>query len=100
MAAPGNRYAFDLKIATDAATRWKSRQQARDRKNTAADNGQYTDADSKAHLAEHLNRLLKAMAANAPAGLAAHAAQAEFDGDRRGGAGRRDNGRQCHQPNG
>ena len=77
MAAPGNRYAFDLKIATDAATRWKSRQQARDRKNAAADNGQYTDADFKAHLAEHLNRLLKAMAATAPAGIVAHAAQAE-----------------------
>jgi endonuclease G len=77
MAAPGNRYAFDLKIAADAAKRWQSRQQARDRKTAAADNGQYTDADSKAHLAEHLNRLLKAMAATAPAGIAAHAAQAE-----------------------
>ena len=80
MAASGNRYAFDLKIAADAATRWKSRQQARDRKAAAADNGQYTDADSKAHLAEHLNRLLTAMAANAPAGIAAHAAPAESMG--------------------
>ena len=80
MAAPDNRYAFSLKIATDAATRWKSRQQARDRKNAAADNGQYTDADSKVHLAEHLNRLLKAVAATAPAGIVARAAQAESMG--------------------
>lgn len=63
MGAPGgNRYAFDLKLALDAAARWNSRRQQRGSNMEAVETGQYTQAESKTRLAAHVNRLLDAVA--------------------------------------
>ncbi len=68
MAAPLTNLHYKPEIAAEAAQRWKSRTKKRDSKVAAADNGQYTKAESKERLAKHVNRLLTAVAGSTPTG--------------------------------
>jgi endonuclease G, mitochondrial len=78
MGAPGNRGAFDPKVAAQAAQRWKARQRPRQAKMAAVEKGDYTKAESKERLAKHANRLLAAVAnARNPAGEAGREAFGE-----------------------
>src|SRR5664279_523754 len=78
MGAPGNRGAFDPKVAAQAAQRWKARQRPRQAKMAAVEKGDYTKAESKERLAKHANRLLAAVAnAGNPAGEAGREAFGE-----------------------
>jgi endonuclease G, mitochondrial len=61
MGAPGDRPAFDLKIAARAAENFKLRKQQREAKEQAIKEGRYTEAESPDRLARRINRLLGAV---------------------------------------
>jgi endonuclease G, mitochondrial len=58
MVAPPAKFNYSADISTGAAKRFKSRAEQRKKKINAADKGQYTKAEPKDRLANHVNRLL------------------------------------------
>lgn len=62
MTAPPEKFHYDFEITAGAAQRWKSRTQQRNAKVAAVNKGDYTKAEPKDRLANHVNRLLSAVA--------------------------------------
>jgi len=73
MAAPPIRLHYRPDIAADAAKRFKSRNESRRKRMSAASKGEYTKVESKERLVNHVNRLLSELASSTAAPDAASA---------------------------
>ncbi|MDU2928631.1 MAG: hypothetical protein E7B62_39880, partial [Bradyrhizobium sp.] len=67
MAAPPIKLHYVPAIAAEAAKRFKSRNEPRRRRMTAANKGEYTKVESKERLVNHVNRLLSELASSTAA---------------------------------
>ncbi|MGY4307473.1 endonuclease G [Bradyrhizobium sp. USDA 4369] len=67
MAAPLIRLHYEPAIAAEAAKRFKSRNEPRRKRMSAANKGEYTKVESKERLVNHVNRLLSELASSTAA---------------------------------
>src|SRR5215475_12257270 len=67
MVTTAERPVLDLDVMRKATANWVANRDERERKTAAAAAGEFTQADDKARLAAHANRLLKQVRARAPA---------------------------------
>ena len=76
MVAPPAKFNYSADISMGAAKRFRSRAEQRKKKIAAADKGQYTKAEPKERLANHLNRLLGELTSSSSTGSDARASRA------------------------